>query len=231
MDQDIKLWQQWQQNPNKDNTKALLDQTAGIRHRSIQSWSGSLSPVTLQSEAVKQSLNAFKSFDPSKDVKLTTHLTNNLKKLSRDAYAEVSFLRMPEDRQMKYRSFETAREDLKERLGRSPSDFELADELSWSLPEVRRFLSEDKKILVDSEPLPIGLQSFSLTGGLDPNDRLHFVVADMNDVDKQIFAHTTGYEGAKILTGADLMRKLNLTQSQLSYRKRVIADQVKAFRR
>lgn len=229
-DKDVELWEQWKRNPSEDNTRALLQQTAGVRNRAVQTWSGSISPGTLQSEAVKQSINAFQTYNPKKNVKLTTHLTNSLKKLSRDAYAEVSFLRMPEDRQMRYQSFNTAREDLKDRLGRDPSPYELSDELGWTVAECRRFLNEDRTVLISSEPLPVGLQSMSASQGTNPNDPMHFVIADLPEQDRIIFEHTTGYGGAKILSGQELMGKLGITQSQLSYRKRIIAQRVKQYR-
>lgn len=227
---DVEIWNRWKQNPSEDNTRALLNQTANIRHKAVQNWSGSISPTTLHSEAVKQSIKAFETYDPNKNVQLSTHLTNQLKKLSRDAYAEVSFLRMPEERQMKYRTFEFGREELREKLGREPSAFELSDRLGWSLAETRRFLSEDKTVLMNSEPLPVGMQSMSTSGDINPNDPLHFAIADLSPTDQLIFEHTTGYGGAKVLTGAELMRKTGLSQSQISYRKRIITQRVKSFR-
>lgn len=230
-ERDIELWKQWSQNRNVDNTRALLNQTQGVRYRAVNNWTGSVSPTTLNSEAIKISMKAFESFDPNKGVQLSTHLTNNLKKLSRLGYSEVSFLRMPEERQMKYTAFETAKDDMKERLGRDPSEMELADELGWPAAEVARFLKEDRKILISSEPLPVGMESFTPQAGVDPNDRTHYAVADMNPVDQQIFKHTTGYGGAQILDGKSLMKKLNLKQSQLSYRKQVITRELKKFGR
>lgn len=230
-DKDMEIWKQWQRNKTEDNTRALLNQTQKIRYRAVSNWTGSVSPVTLNSEAVKLSMKAFDTFDPDKGVKLSTHLTNSLKKLSRLGYSEVSFLRMPEERQMKYTTFETAKEDLRERLGRDPSEMELADELGWPAAEVGRFIKEDRKVLMSSEPLPVGMESFAPQTGVNPNDRTHYAVADMNPIDQQIFKHTTGYGGAPILDGKTLMEKLNLKQSQLSYRKQVITRELKKFGR
>ena len=230
-DKDIEIWQQWKKNRTEDNTRALLNQTHKLRHRAISNWQGSVSPVTLNSEAVKISMKAFDTYDPSKNVKLSTHLTNNLKKLSRLGYSEVSFLRIPEERQMKYTTFETAKEDLRERLGRDGSATELAAELGWPVAEVERFLKEDRKILISSEPTPVGMESFVPQTGVNPNDKAHFILADMNPLDQQIFKHTTGYGGAEIMDGKTLMNKLNLKQSQLSYRKQVISKTMREFRK
>lgn len=227
-DKDVQIWEQWKKNPNDvNNTRALLKQTAPLRYRAVTNWQGSVSPTTLNSEAVRISMKAFNTYDPNKNVKLSTHLTNNLKKLSRLGYQEVSFLRMPEERQMKYTTFDTARQDMKDRLGRDPSAMELSDELGWPTAEVDRFLKEDRKLLISSEPLPVGMDAFVPQKGIDPNDKTHFVLADMNPVDQQIFKHTTGYGGNKILSGKELMDKLGIKQSQLSYRKQVIAKKFK----
>lgn len=224
---DQELWSAWNKTPTPANMNALLNHTAPIRHHVLSAWGTTVSPVTMNSEAVKHSVAAFKSYDPKRGTKLSTHLTNQLQKVSRVVYEESSFLHIPENRTLKRATYNQADTDLKERLGREPSAEELSDELGWPSREVERFKKETHQLLVASEPIPIGMEGFNPNSdAADPNHKLHYALADMNPVDQQIFRHSTGYNGAPVLSGKEITKAMNINQSQLSYRKRVITDRL-----
>ncbi len=45
---------------------------------------------------------------------------------------------------------------------------------------------------------------------------------DLAPVQQQIMEHLTGYRNTKILDNRDIMKKLNLSQGQYSYQKRLL---------
>jgi hypothetical protein len=55
------------------------------------------------------------------------------------------------------------------------------------------------------------------------------VYHDLSPLQKSIFEHTTGYGGAPVLDGKAMMKKLNLTQGQLSYEKSKIIARIKSL--
>ena len=224
--EDIKLWKKWKQTQSPADLGVLLKRTEGVRRNALHSWKTTVSPVTMNSEAIKLSVDAFAKYDPNRGVKLSTHLTNHLQKLSRTVYEESSFLSIPENRTLKNTTYTQAQEDMRERLGRDPSSDELSDELGWPVREVERFQKESRQLLVASEPVPIGMEGFCPDQGTDPNHRLHYALADMQPVDQEIFRLATGYGGNPVTPNPGIMKKLNIKQSQLSYRKRVIANKL-----
>ena len=48
-------------------------------------------------------------------------------------------------------------------------------------------------------------------------------------MDKSLFEDVTGYGGKPILNNAQIMKKHNLTQGQLSYQKRKLIDSIKGI--
>jgi len=214
---DKDLWNKWRDDPSKGNLGNLLNQVNPILQKEVNRWQGGpVARPVLEIQAKKIAIDAFDSFDPSKAA-LGTHVTNQLKGLSRNPYTYASPARMPEHRQVKSSTFRNADETLKEVLGRSPTTSELAAELAWSQREVQRFRDEQRATYSTSMPVPPGFEQYS------PDKTLvDFVYHDLADQDKRVFEHTTGYGGASVLTGRQMTSSTGMTQGQISHSKRRI---------
>jgi len=214
---DIELWTSWKSQPTKKTLTPLLTQVNPIIQKEVNRWSGgSVATPILDIHAKKLALTAFKTYDPTKAA-LNTHLTNQLKGLSRVPYTYVSPARMPEHRQIKLKTFQDANERLEELYGRAPTAQELSSDLAWSQAEVGRFRKEVRQEFSSSRPVPPGFETDSADDGL-----LSFVYHDLNNQDKQVFEYTTGFGGAQVLNTKQLMKKTKLTQGQISHSKRRI---------
>src|SRR5579859_3329395 len=99
------------QNTLVEDHKKLIAYEAG-------KYSKMLPYEVVLAEAYKLANKAAKSFDPNKDVKFSTHLTNQLKKLSRISTMYGSSVRLPENKQFKLQRINTAEAELKDSLGR-----------------------------------------------------------------------------------------------------------------
>jgi hypothetical protein len=224
-DLDIQAWQAWNASKTKKHLTPLLKRVNPILQKEVSRWSGGgVARPVLDIEAKKIALNSFHSFDPNKS-KLSTHLTNNLKGLSREVYTYSNPARLPEHRMIKAKTFIAVQDNLTEQFGRIPSAQELSDELSWNKKEVGRMRNELRSSYSDNAPAPPGFDS-SFEGAQE----LDFIYHDLNNIDKVVFEHTTGYSGSPILGGRDLTSKTGLTQGQISHSKRRIRDKVKTFR-
>ena len=223
--EDINAWNKWKNSGNKSDLGYLFKRVEPIIHKEVSRWaSGPVSRPVLNLEAKKLSLKAFGTFDPNKS-RLNTHLTNNLKGLSRIVYTHTNPARMPEHQILKLNTYLGAKQSLEEELGREPTSQELGESLAWGSREVERYAGQIRTGLSTSQPIPQGFDRYD-------SDRvfLDFVYNDLVDQDKIVFEHTTGYGGKAILSAKDLIKKTKMTQGQISHSKRRIRKMVEKAR-
>lgn len=210
---DLEKWHAWKASPTPESLSHLFKQLEPVMYSATKINQGSLSPAIIQAEAKLQALKAFKSYDPDKGVKLSTHVHNYLQKVNRLNYQYQEIFSVPEQRRIKYQSFHKAKQDLEDSLKREPNADELADSLHWSRAEVARFLSESKAEFSDSQPhaSDLGLHE-------DPSATVvSYIYNDLTPDKKLLFEYRTGYNGRPVLSNPQIMKKTGLTQGQLSY--------------
>lgn len=216
-EQDLRLWKQWNRTHSDVDLQNLLRALQPVINQQVTRWSGSLARSTLDLKAKVLTVEAIKKFDPSKNVALATHVTNQLQKLSRIVYMHTQAARLPEHKAVSMASFSVAQEQLSNNLGREPTHAELADQLGWGTTRVKEFQKayERKELLSSGEFNPA---SFAIADDEDPV--VGYVYHDMSPQDKLLFENITGYGGKPRLNNTQIMQKYNMTQGQLSYRKR-----------
>jgi len=222
---DINAWQAWKSSGDRQDLGNLFKRVEPIIQKEVSRWSsGPVARPVLNLEAKKLSLNAFKTFDPSK-ARLNTHLTNNLKGLSRIVYTHTNPARMPEHQVLKMNSFLTVRNSLEEELGRDPTTVELSENLAWSPREVEVYQGQMRTGYSTSQPVPPGFEKYD-------SDRafIDFVYNDLADQDKLVFEYTTGYGGKRVLSAQELIKKTGMTQGQISHSKRRIRRMIEEAR-
>lgn len=219
--QDLELWRKWKQTGRSDVLEKLLDRLQPLIYREVVKWGSTVPPAALESKGRMLTAEALKTYDPNKGAAIGTHVTARLRKLSRYVYPHQNVARLPENKQLMFNTVSVAQNNLQDTLGREPSVEELADELKWSPRKVADFQrSFGRRELVESEGafLETDDDSSVLTDffyhGLAPNDQ-------------RLFEDITGYGGNNPKTNAQLRSKYNLTQGQLSYRKRKFTENIK----
>jgi len=225
---DVNAWNQWKNSGDRKDLGVLFNRLEPVIQKEVSRWaSGPVARPVLNLEAKKLSLKAFNTFDPNK-AKLNTHLTNNLKGLSRIVYTHTNPARMPEHQVLKLNTFMSAKQHLEEELGREPTSQELGENLAWGTKEVDRYSGQLRTGYSTSQPVPQGFDRYD-------SDKvfLDFVYNDLVDQDKLVFEYTTGYGGKPILSAKDLIGKTKMTQGQISHSKRRIrklVEQARGFR-
>lgn len=216
-EKDLRLWKEWKKMPNDMTLSALLTEFSGLINAEVNRWIGVLARPVLEAEAKKLAVLAFERYQPGKGAALSTVVANYLKKLSRLSYSHQSIARLPENKRLKYHSYEVAHAKLYDSLGRPPTTDELSDELGWSTNFLERFQTESaRKELLESGPTPKGFEAEEHDSMVD------FVYHDLPPQQKLIMEHLTGYRGSPILSNQEIMKKLKLSQGQLSYQKRLL---------
>jgi hypothetical protein len=193
----------------KDNKK-LIDLEASR-------YASNLPLITVQIEAYKLAREAAKTYDPKSGYKFSTHLVNNLKKLSRLSTKYGAIIRSPENIQFGVNKLQKLEKDLEHTLGRAPTLEELSHHSGFSMKVTKSMLSNRKTVT--------GLSSLfdapTIISG-ENDEWVQFVYHDLSDKDKLIFEHLTGYGGKPVLSNGEIAKKLNLSTSTLNNRIKLI---------
>jgi hypothetical protein len=217
---DLELWHEWNQTRTEANLKQVLDQLNPVIQNEVNRWAGTLARPVLEIEAKTLAREAIESFSPNAGAALATHVTNRLKKLSRLSYTHQNIARMPEYQSLKFTTVSNAKSALTEQHGREPTVDELADELNWSRPALEAFQKNVRKEYIETDaPPPIFDTTEPEAGGT-----VDFVYHDLAPKQKKLFEFTTGYRGTPVLNNAEIMKRLKMTQGQLSYQKRILVN-------
>lgn len=217
---DDELYAAWRRSRAPSDLEALVKALDPLIQAEVNRRAGTLARGILVIQAKKLAVEAIQSFNPNVGVKISTHVTNQLQKLSRLNYAHKDAARIPEHSQLQYHTVNIATEDFKADTGREPSTEELADKLGWSTKKLELFQKQfSRPELLESKDVPGDL---FVAETHDP--RVNYVYMTLTPRQQQIFEMTTGYHGAKREGNAAIMRKLGITQGVLSYEKTKIRD-------
>ena len=201
----------------QNNIEQLIKDNKKLIDLEASRYASNLPLITVQIEAYKLAREAAKSYDPRSGFKFSTHLVNNLKKLSRMSTKYGNVLRAPENIQFGVNKLQNIEKDLEHTLGRSPTLEELSHHSGFSQKSVSNMLKSKKATS--------GISSLFEAPALinSENDEwVKFVYHDLTITDKLIFEHMTGYGGKKILDNAAIAKKLNLSVGTLNNRIRLM---------
>lgn len=176
----------------------------------------------MQAEAYHLANDAAVSFDPKLGNQFSTHLTNQLKKLSRFTTQHGNVVRLPENVQFKINNLNKAENELKDQLQRPASVAEMADATGMSIQEINHLKQQRKKEIAMSNVVgtPIFVED-------NTNDEwMHFVYHDLPERDKLIFEHKTGFGGKPILDNAAIAKQLGLSVSTVANRVKMITEKL-----
>lgn len=218
MEKDVELFREWKATQSPLAMEKLLKQLDPLIQAEVNRRAGTLARPLLESQAKNLAVKAIRSYSPDRGAKLSTHVTNQLQKLSRVNYAHQNAARIPEHSMLQYHTFNVATEDFKTEFGRDPSSEELSDALKWSPKKVEQFRQQfGRQELLESKDSPT-----DMFVPYAHDMKVDYAYYSMSPRQQQIFEHTTGYRGAKILNNTQLMKQLNITQGVLSYEKNKI---------
>lgn len=223
---EFQLWQDWKNKQDHESLNALLDYMDPVIKSKVNTFKSAPVPESaLDLEAKKWAVKSFETYDPNKNTRLSTHTNNWLKKLNRYVYSRQNIGYIPEERIIKIRTYENVKENLETRLGREPSQTELADELAWPLNEVVRM---EKELRKDVAPTDAMMDFGYITS--DPNKEvLNYIYFELSPKEQVVYDYTVGTHGKPQLSGNEIAKKLNIAPSQVSQIKRKIGDKMERY--
>lgn len=214
-------FQAWQSKPTPATTGALLKTLQPEIDRGIFAHVGQSNPL-LKSRAKKMTLQALRSYDPTK-ARLGTHIVNQLQGLKRVSRQQTQILPMPERVTLNQGFIERAKAELAEELGREPNVDEISDRTGLSpkrINYVQKFKYPVSEGFFESMSQEDGDGGFMPAVDQRPTNSWHeFVYSDLDDTNKKIMEWTIGLHGSRPLSNQEIALKLRMTPGAVSQRK------------
>lgn len=222
----------WKDSPSPQTASALLTALDPVFTSAVRTYAGNASP-TLKSKAKQIALQSLPRYDPAR-AGLRGYMMNQLQSLRRQSAKENQIIHIPERVALEAHRLRESEAQLRDRLGRDPSDSELQRHSGIPL---RRFA----KI----RSIPSNYAEGSLRGSDDEGDGetlinpavastdreawVHFVYHGLDGPDQLIMEHSLGLNGKKKLSGRRIAAKLGLSPSAVSQRGARIQKQLDLY--
>jgi DNA-directed RNA polymerase specialized sigma subunit len=216
---ELALWKKWKVSRSKEVLENLITSFQPmIQQVVIQFSTAPLPPEAVEAEAIKQLVEAFKTYNPGMGTALGTHVYSYLRKVYRYISSYQNIGKIPEARTLRIADFNNVFQQLRNRDDRDPTTNELADALSWNPNEVTRMQSELRKDL-SIEDLP-----YIAAEQQDENLRntLYFFYNSLQPEDQLIMEYATGLYGKSKFSDKDIAKSMHLPLSVVRKRKEFI---------
>lgn len=213
----------WQQNQSPAHNDMIVEKVQPIIDSALKTYVGQDVPPSVRLQAKRMALDGLKSYDPSKS-KLKTHLMWHLQGLKRAAAKSNQILNVPERVRLDGNYVNTSFNELSDKLGRDPSDSELADYTGLSINRIQKVrsykpgLSEGaaSQVYTNEDGDSISDPASRIPGMDSGGAWRDFVYDGLDDRSKLIMEHTFGMNGKKILDNIGIAGKLRITPARVS---------------
>ena len=224
-------YMRWKRERSPEALEDLVDLLEPLIERSIYQYIGSREGsrdmiLRMKGRAILQ--QAIPKYDPTRS-SMSTFAHIQLQSLQREYRRQMLPLRIPERQAIEATRLHRAEEELTSRLGRPPSDVELADYTGMSLQKIRHLRGGGSVVahgrFMESEGAPTESAASARTEAW-----LEYIYHDLNERDKVIFEHTVGYNGKPKLSGRELAKKLGVSPAYISQRRAEIQRRIDRIR-
>ncbi len=219
----------WQKKPTPENMGLLLDAASPTIDSALKSYAGG-NPA-LRSRAKLLAVDAFKTYDPKKGAKISTHLMTQLQPLTRHARAFANVTKTPERVAMDIYRMRQSEQEFLNNQSRLPSDKELADHSGLSVRRLSKLRKYHLGEIAESglTEMDEGDQSIMYPGvhRQDPHAIwLEYVHHDLAPIDQKILEWRTGFNGNPVLANNEIAKRLKLSPGAVSQRAARIAKRL-----
>lgn len=203
---DLDLWKRYKAGDQKAKWE-LLSKFRGVIISNARKQSNVRPYSVVEAELKALTLKAFDTYNPAMGAKLSTHVVNTYKKVSRDNISNQHAIRIPENIHFKYKPIVEANAYLQDSLNREPTAMEVAEYTGWNVDKVIEANMRLRKELVESK------QTFDPgVNTIDPTAQaLHYAYNVLDPQGQYILEHCTGYGGKKELPDSRIRTDLKMT--------------------
>jgi DNA-directed RNA polymerase specialized sigma subunit len=219
----------WQKNPTPDDTAYLLKKMKPTINSAMTSYApGHANDMAIK--AARLTLDALKTFDPSKGVDPTTYVFHNLKRLSRFAARRQNIIPVSEQAMHEYNYLEKVQQEFIDKYDREPSDLELADRTGYSLKKIEKIRNGNSIVSETSTINPETNSATQFSSDLTDQDFFEYVYRSVSPIDQKIMEWSAGYHGRPMLNNKQIAEKLHLSAAAISQRKAKIIQKLEEVR-
>lgn len=215
-------WEAYYRDPSPENASAFLKAVDPVLRTGLRSYGD---PRSSLSRAYAKSiiLDSARRYDPQQ-AKLRTYLLTQLQGLQRYTAQSEQLVRLPERVGLDLHRVRLGTAELRDRLGRDPSDAELAEHVGVSRKRLAH-LQKATPVYAEGmlqqsnygEPDEEGLTIPTVKDG--PSDAWHdFIYQDLDPTGQVIMQHTMGYGGHPVLPKKAIASKLGISPAAVTQR-------------
>jgi len=218
------VYSQWQKKRTPDSNTQLLKTVQPIIDTALSSYAGAAPSQSMRSRAKLMALKAMESYDPNKG-NVKTHLLSQMQSLRRAAARENNIISIPEQVGLDFQRLAESENEIRDRLGRDPTDDELADATGLStrrIQKIRAFhqpVAESATMAETDEEAFGGDVASTVPGANKAHDAwLNFVYEDLGPTDRLIMDMTLGRNGKRRTSSQQIAQRLRLSPGAVSQR-------------
>jgi len=229
---EIEQWQKWKQSGEKPTElRPLLQSMRPLIKGQVNVFKGrvrNIPPAAIEAEFNRHAMTAFRSYDPNRGAKLSTHVRNHLQKAKRFVAANQNLGYIPEHRVWNIGEFKNAQSYLQEQLGRQPTSTELTEHLGWTPAEVGRMQKEMRADLPASGFVDAQGQSTDPGQFLPSRERevMNLIGYELSPEEKLVYERTYGVGGQRAQTPGQIAKSLKFSPSKVSRLRKKIAGKI-----
>lgn len=214
----------WRNSKTPETNTQLLNTVRPIIDTAVHSYAGANANPTIRSRAKLMALKAMETFDPDRG-NVKTHLLSQLQSLRRLNAQSQNIITIPEQVGLDYQKMNEAENNLRDDLGRDPTDEELADYTGLSTRRLRKIRAFNQPIASGSTAQESSDDMFSeeIASAIPGRQNSakaweNFVYEDLNPTDKIIMNSLLGRNGKKRMSTQEIASRLNITPGAVSQR-------------
>jgi DNA-directed RNA polymerase specialized sigma subunit len=216
----------WSANPGPGQSDEFLKAINPVIDEGLSVYGGRNVNPMMRSRARMIALDAAKKYDPTK-ASLKTHLMAHLQGLRRYSAQQAQTIKVPEAVALDQQHLTESETELRDQLGRDPSDMELSDHIGLSRRRIahirgyRPAIPEGRMAALSDED-----EEGSGGGGFEPAVegpdrsmlRAQFLYHDLDPHDQVILEYGMGLNGAPKLPATQIARRLRISPGAVSQR-------------
>lgn len=222
------VYTSWKNKPSKITMGALITRVRPIIDKGIISYAGGSKSPTIRSKAKEIVIDSMNDYDP-RMARLQSYLLTQLQGLQRYKGQQNNVITVPERVLLDKGRITSAEVELRDKLGREPSDKEIADYTGLSLKRIEYVRSyrpsSAEGAILDQSRNDEGQPGEGPAVVYDDDAAwLEFVYHDLSDIDQTIMEYTLGLHGSPKLSVTEIAERLGISPGAVSQRAKKIQE-------
>jgi RNA polymerase primary sigma factor len=219
------LYPQWAAHKTPETSSALLQTLQPVIDTAVMSYAGQAASPTIRSRAKLMALKALDTYDPNRG-NVRTHLLSQLQSLRRVSAQNQNIIAIPEQVGLDYTRLNESENELRDQLGRDPTDDEVADATGLSTRRIQKIRAFNQPVsegmttreVMDEESYGGDVASTIPNSTRAADAWFKFVYEDLSPIDKLVADMTLGRNGRRKTSTQEIARRLNITPGAVSQR-------------